>query len=65
MFVHVFAVLALAGTCAAWVVLQRWIAHRDPDLGSRVERERGGCGACGDGANPRDAKESCSGTCHN
>ncbi len=42
---HLIAIAALALLCGAWVLVQRWIARRDPQaLG--VE---GRCGHCGKG----------------
>jgi len=44
------AVAALAAACAGWVLVQRWVARRDPD-NPGIVRDCGGCaqgGACED-----------------
>lgn len=51
------AIAAVAALCAGWVLLQRWIAHMDPELpgiqrscsGCRVPGAEGCRGACGEG----------------
>jgi len=44
------AIVALAAACSGWIVLQRWVARRDPsNPGVRRECD-GGCGACAPGA---------------
>jgi hypothetical protein len=45
---HLLAVVAFALACGAWVLLQRWVARRAPD----VKGPESGCGSCscGDGA---------------
>ncbi len=51
---HLLAILGLGLLCACWVLLQRWIARLDPDIGD--SRHCGG-GCCGDKL--RDIERSC------
>ena len=41
---HVLAILALAGLCVTWLLVQRWTGGRD---GLACGRHGEGCGACG------------------
>jgi len=55
---HIIAIVALAALCGAWVLVQRWIGRRDPEIGLRIERRKGGCGSCSS-----DDEKDCSGPC--
>lgn len=62
--VDLVAIAVLAVACAAWVVLQRWVARVDPG-NPGVEREcDGGCGSCergGDASGASARERSCDG----
>ena len=62
--VDLIAIAALAAACAGWVVLQRWVARRDPG-NPGVNREcDGGCGGCersGDASRDPICDRSCDG----
>lgn len=38
MSTHVIAIIAFAVICGVWVLLQRWIARSEPEIGMRVEK---------------------------
>jgi hypothetical protein len=44
--VDLIAISALAAACAGWVVLQRWVARRDPGNPGVARECDGGCGGC-------------------
>jgi hypothetical protein len=45
---HLLAIAAFALCCGGWVALQRWIAHRAPEV-KGPEQGGGRCGNCGCG----------------
>jgi ferredoxin len=47
MMTYVVGALAMAALCSGWVLVQRWIAHSDPDVRG-PEDGCHGCGGCGD-----------------
>jgi hypothetical protein len=48
---QLFAVIFLGVLCAAWIVLQRWIASIDPDVGNNPHI---GCRRAHDNAGRKD-----------
>lgn len=46
MLTDAFAILAVAALCAAWVLVQRWIARLDPELPG-IKRSCSGCAVPG------------------
>jgi hypothetical protein len=55
MVTHLLAILTLGALCGGWVLLQRWIAKREPEV-AKVKRA---CGACGGGECASASKRSC------
>jgi hypothetical protein len=45
MWGHLWSILALGALCAAWVLIQRWLARVDPG-GRSLEDAAGCCGGC-------------------
>lgn len=42
---YVVGAVSMAALCAGWVLVQRWIAHHDPDIRGPEDGSHG-CGGC-------------------